>query len=91
MMQDFIDHHFQLHALIAPDQMLVATDLSDIDYLVPHVIAQAKASRAHVTLVRAMPVEAGPLLATVEAKENRDALRSKFASRNCSDRHRWNM
>jgi len=72
MTQDFIDRCFQLRALAAPDRILVATDLTDIHHLVPHAITQAKASSAHVTLLHAMPVEAGPMLEAVEAKENRD-------------------
>jgi nucleotide-binding universal stress UspA family protein len=39
----------------APERILVATDLTDADCLVPHAIAQAKASGARVTLVHALP------------------------------------
>lgn len=46
---------FQTRVLAAPDHILVATDLTDGDYLIPHVIAQAKASGAHVTLFHAIP------------------------------------
>ncbi|QMV19880.1 hypothetical protein GOB94_15235 [Granulicella sp. 5B5] len=47
--------HFEKRALAAPDRILVATDLSDTEYLVPHAIAQAKASGAQVTLIHALP------------------------------------
>jgi len=49
----------------APERILVATDLNDSDYLIPYVVAQAKVSNSHVTLVHAIipsnsfPVEAG--------------------------------
>ncbi len=49
----------------APKRILVATDLSDCDYLVPYVVAQAKATNARVTIVHAVvpsnsvPLEAG--------------------------------
>src|SRR5271165_2527614 len=51
----------------APKRILVATDLSDCDYLVPYVVAQAKATNARVTLVHAIvpansfPLEAGAI------------------------------
>jgi nucleotide-binding universal stress UspA family protein len=40
--------------LVAPSHILVATDLTDMDSLTPHAIAQASASRARVTLVNAI-------------------------------------
>jgi nucleotide-binding universal stress UspA family protein len=49
----------------APGKIVVATDLSDMDYLLPHALAQAKASGASLVLVHtvvlheAMPVETG--------------------------------
>lgn len=42
-------------ALVVPDKILVATDLADADYLVPHAIAQARACGAALTLVHAIP------------------------------------
>jgi nucleotide-binding universal stress UspA family protein len=38
-----------------PDGILVATDLSDIDFLVPHAVATARASGSHVMLLHALP------------------------------------
>ena len=47
---------------VMPTRILVATDLTDGDFLVPHVVAQAKASGAQVTLVHAiLPANAFPL------------------------------
>ena len=52
-------------AFIKPERILVATALSDIDYLLPHAIAQAKACGADLTFVHAIvpvnvyPTEAG--------------------------------
>jgi nucleotide-binding universal stress UspA family protein len=40
--------------LAAPERILVATDLADTEYLVPHAIAQAKATGAQVTLIHAL-------------------------------------
>jgi nucleotide-binding universal stress UspA family protein len=40
--------------LIMPKRILVATDLNDSEFLIPHAIVQAKASGAMVTLVHAI-------------------------------------
>jgi nucleotide-binding universal stress UspA family protein len=49
-------------SLIAPKKILVATDLTDGEYLVPHAVAQARACGASVTLVHAiLPAETLPL------------------------------
>jgi nucleotide-binding universal stress UspA family protein len=49
-------------SLVSPKRILVATDLTDGDYLIPHAVAQAKASGAKVTLVHAiLPAETLPL------------------------------
>jgi len=41
-----------------PERILVATDLTDGEYLIPHIVAQAQISGAHVTLVHAiLPVQ----------------------------------
>jgi nucleotide-binding universal stress UspA family protein len=51
----------------APERILVATDLTDSDYLIPYVVAQAKVSNSHVTLLHAIipansfPIEAGAI------------------------------
>jgi nucleotide-binding universal stress UspA family protein len=42
-------------ALVVPERILVATDLSDAEYLVPWAIAQARACGAAVTLVHVIP------------------------------------
>jgi nucleotide-binding universal stress UspA family protein len=42
-------------ALVVPDRILVATDLTDADYLVPHAIAQARACGAALTFVHVIP------------------------------------
>jgi nucleotide-binding universal stress UspA family protein len=54
-------------AFTAPERILVATDLSDSDYLIPYVVAQAKVSNSYVTLLHAIipsnsfPIEAGAI------------------------------
>lgn len=40
---------------IFPDKILVATDLSDIDYLIPHAMGQARACGATLTLAHVIP------------------------------------
>ena len=53
-MQKDLERHFDKHALAAPDHILVATDLTDMEYLEPHVIAQANLTGASITLVHAV-------------------------------------
>ena len=78
-MQTSPDPGFQERAFAAPTRILVATDLTDDDYLVPHAVAQAKASNAHVTLVHAIlpavsiSVEAGAIPSMDQLPLDRDA------------------
>src|ERR1700751_4780937 len=78
-MQYSVEACFQNRILAAPDHILVATDLTDSDYLIPHVIAQAKVNRARVTLLHAMratdslPPESGAIPYIDKAKLDRDA------------------
>jgi len=52
----------QISAFVNPARILVATDLTDGDYLVPHAVAQAKASGARVMLIHAvLPANAFPI------------------------------
>jgi len=44
-----------LRALVVPDKIVVATDLTDADYLVPHAVAQARACGAALTLIHVIP------------------------------------
>ena len=53
-MQAPIENRFERSAFAAPDRIVVATDLSDLDYLVPHAIVQAKTSRAALTFIHAV-------------------------------------
>jgi len=63
----------------APASIVVATDLTDTDYLLPHAIAQAKASHAALILVHAvlphesMPVETGAIPYYDPLRMDRDA------------------
>lgn len=53
-------------SFIAPDKILVATDLTDIDYLIPHAKAQCEASGASLVLCHVIqPVESTSLEAAV--------------------------
>ncbi len=77
-MKSSIESRFQKCSLAAPDRILVATDLTDTDYLVPHAIAQAKACGAEVTIVHAIPpsdivpLEAGAIPYVDQWKIDRD-------------------
>jgi nucleotide-binding universal stress UspA family protein len=44
----------RLQSFCSPHELLVATDLVDLDRLIPHVITQARASHARVTVVHAV-------------------------------------
>ncbi len=63
----------------APGKIVVATDLTDHEYLLPHAIAQAKASKASLILVHAvlphesMPVETGAIPYYDPLRMDRDA------------------
>jgi len=49
-------------AFVVPDRILVATDLSDTEYLIPHAIAQARACGSSLTMMHVIPPgEAIPL------------------------------
>jgi nucleotide-binding universal stress UspA family protein len=71
----------------APERILVATDLSDSDYLIPYVVAQAKAGNSQVTLLHAVipsnsfPIEAGAVPYIDRESIDKDArlLLSKMA------------
>src|ERR1700733_8888091 len=53
-------------AFVAPDKILVATDLTDLDYLIPHAKAQCEASGASLVLCHVIqPVDSGSLDAAV--------------------------
>lgn len=63
----------------APDRIAVATDLADLDYLLPHAIAQAKSCGASLILVHAvlpqesMPAEPGAVSYYDPLRTDRDA------------------
>ena len=42
-------------AIVVPDKILVATDLTDLDYLVPHAVAQGRACGAALTFIHVIP------------------------------------
>lgn len=54
-MQSLVKERFKQCTMAAPDQILVATDLTDMEYLLPHVVTQAQATGARVRLVHAIP------------------------------------
>jgi nucleotide-binding universal stress UspA family protein len=66
-------------AFAAPGKIIVATDLTDTEYLLPHAIAQAKAGGASLLLVHtvlpheSMPVETGAIPYYDPLRMDRDA------------------
>jgi nucleotide-binding universal stress UspA family protein len=93
-MKTLADNQNRNRAYVVPDHILLATDLDDIEYLLPHAIAQAQASGATLTLVHVTPhAESIPLDASaiysvdaaailVEAKWALEGMAAKaYASR----------
>lgn len=65
-------------AFVVPDKILVATDLDDLEYVMPHATAQARACGAALTLVHVIPPgEAMPLDASAIPYLDVSALRSE--------------
>jgi nucleotide-binding universal stress UspA family protein len=60
-MEHSVESAAELSTLAVPKHILVATDLADSEDLIPHVISQAKANGAQVTIVHAMPFDFGPI------------------------------
>lgn len=77
---------------VVPEQILLATDLDDADYLLPHAIAQARANGASLTIVHvtppaeSMPLDASAIYSadaaaiTVEAKWVLEGMAAKAYS-----------
>jgi nucleotide-binding universal stress UspA family protein len=61
-MQTAIKNKFSLSLLASPSSIVMATDLTDIERLLPHAIAQAKQTGAHITLVHALAIPDNVLL-----------------------------
>lgn len=53
-MQNAITKESSLLLFVSPSSIIMATDLTEIKQLLPHAIAQAKLTEAHVTLVPAL-------------------------------------
>src|SRR5579875_905298 len=66
--------HATLESLLHPAQIVMATDLSDTETLLPLAIAQAKANRAHLTLVYALPMNQTMLWTSEAATPVQDVL-----------------
>ena len=60
-MKTSLESCFARSSFVAPERIVVATDLTDLDYLVPHAIAQATTSHAKLTFIHALePFESFP-------------------------------
>jgi nucleotide-binding universal stress UspA family protein len=75
-------------AFIVPEKILVATDLADTDYLIPHAVAQARACGSALTLVhvippgQAVPLDASaiPYLDVAEMKQEAEQTLKRVAA-----------
>ena len=82
-MRKCCDQLITREALESPNRIMVATDLVDLDCLLPHAIAQAKMSGSKVTLVHAIyplyiaSLETAPVPSDYEATTLRD-VRAKL-------------
>ena len=74
-------------SFVVPERILVATDLEDNDYLIPHAIAQARACGSALTLVhvippgQAVPLDASaiPYLDVAEMKQEAEQTLGRLA------------
>ena len=75
-------------AFVVPDRILVATDLTDTEYLIPHAVAQARACGSSLTLVhvippgQAVPLDASaiPYLDVAEMKQEAEQTLKRVAA-----------
>jgi nucleotide-binding universal stress UspA family protein len=73
---------------VVPDKILLATDLEDADYLIPHAVAQARACGSTLTLVhvippgQAVPLDASaiPYLDVAEMKQEAERTLQRVAA-----------
>jgi len=73
---------------VVPDKILVATDLADTDYLIPHAVAQARACGSSLTLAhvippgQAVPLDASaiPYLDVAEMKQEAEQTLQRVAA-----------
>lgn len=71
--------HEMIQSFAVPNKIVVATDLTDADYLLPYAIAQARASHASLVLVHVVlphesaPIEAGAIPYYDPFRMDRDA------------------
>jgi len=73
---------------VVPEKILVATDLEDTDYLIPHAVAQARACGSSLTLVhiippgQAIPLDASaiPYLDVTEMKQEAEQTLKRVAA-----------
>lgn len=74
-MRPDIEDGFARSCYAAPDRIIVATALSDLEYLAPHAIAHAEAAKAELVFLHAIAPDAPPAKATYynPLKADRDA------------------
>ncbi len=70
-----IAKHIAENTLVMPKHILVATDLTDMGYLLPYVVTQTKASNAQVTLLHAVvPSDSLPVETAMVSYIDREAI-----------------
>ena len=82
-------------AFVVPEKILVATDLADTEYLIPHAVAQARACGSSLTLVhvippgQAIPLDASaiPYLDVAEMKHEAEQTLKRVAAQAAGQRH----
>lgn len=74
-MRPGIEDYFARSCYAAPDRILVATALTDLEYLAPQAVTQAEAAQAELVFVHAIAPDAPPAKATFynPLKADRDA------------------
>ena len=81
-MSDHDTLSFPYRRFAAPDVILVATDLEDdIDYLLPHAVAQARAAEATLVLATVVPPAEGSALNTTALLPAEAAVNAQDAKR----------
>jgi nucleotide-binding universal stress UspA family protein len=76
-------------ALASPKRILVATDLTDGEYLIPHAVAQATACGAEITLVHAiLPAETMPVDAATISYIDWERMERDIETELCKLTHR---
>jgi len=67
-MKTYLQGHTPDEQFAKPGRIVLASDLTDLDFLLPHAIAQAKAYGATLTLAHAVAVSASKVQRIVKIR-----------------------